>query len=103
MKKWNLKNLTILEKNIIYDYISKNKGKIIYKKREIDSVNSLNDLINDLNYNLKFKTINESFDFLTEHWDKKCKNENCTNNRKITSLFPNREDFLLVKKKIWHL
>jgi len=92
-------NLTIIEKNIIYDYLSKNKEKIIYKKREIDSINSLNQLINDLNYDLKFKTINECFEFLTNHWNKKCKNKNCKNDRKITSLFPNREDFLLVKKK----
>jgi hypothetical protein len=92
-------NLTIIEKNIIYDYLSKNKEKIIYKKREIDSINSLNQLINDLNYDLKFKTINECFEFLTNHWNKKCKNKNCKNDRKITSLFPNRGDFLLVKKK----
>ena len=48
-------NLTIVEKNIIYDYLSKNKEKFIYKKKEIDSINSLNDLINDLHYYLKFK------------------------------------------------
>jgi hypothetical protein len=92
-------NLTIIEKNTIYDYLSINKERFIYKKKESDSIDTLNVLINDLNHNIKFKNINECFEILTEHWDKKCKNGNCLNNRKITSLFPNREDFLLVNKK----
>lgn len=92
-------SLSIIEKDKIYDYISINKEKFIYKKKEVDSIYTLNILINDLNYDIKFNTINECFNFLTEHWDKKCKNNNCKNNRKITSLFPNREDFLLVNKK----
>jgi hypothetical protein len=88
-----------MEKNIIYDYLSINKEKFIYKKSELDSINTLNMLINYLNYNIKFRSINECFELLTEHWDKKCKSDKCLNNRKITSLFPNREDFLLVSKK----
>lgn len=92
-------NLTIMEKDKIYDYLSINKEKFIYKKKEVDSIYTLNILINNLNYNIEFNTINECFNFLTEHWNKKCKNDNCNNNRKITSLFPNREDFLLVNKK----
>lgn len=92
-------SLTMVEKNKLYDYISKNKAKFIYKKNELDSVYALNEIINEFNFYIKFSTIKECFDFLTEHWDKKCKNNKCSNNRKITSLFPNREDFLLVKKR----
>lgn len=92
-------SLTIIEKDKIYDYLSINKEKFIYKKKKIDCVNTLNTLINNFSYNIKFNNINECFNFLTEHWDKKCKNDACINNRKITSLFPNREDFLLVNKK----
>lgn len=92
-------NLTIKEKDEIYDYISKNKVKFIYKKNEIDSVYILNELINEFNCDMKFSSIDESFNFLTEHWDKKCKNDQCKNNRKLTSLFPNREDFILINKK----
>lgn len=88
------------EKDKIYDYISLNKYKFIYKKKEADIINSLNKLISDdLKYKFYFKSIVECFELLTEHWDKKCKNSNCSNDRKITSLFPSREDFLLVKKK----
>lgn len=92
-------SLTTLEKDKIYDYLSNNKEKFIYKKKEEDCIFTLNKLINDLNFDLKFRNIKECFNFLTEHWDKKCKNESCVNNRKIISLFPNREDFLLVKRK----
>ncbi len=92
-------NLTIMEKDKIYDYLSINKKRFIYKKKEVDSIHTLNMLINDFNYNIKFNNINECFNLLTEHWDKKCKSDNCINNRKINSLFPNREDFLLVNKK----
>lgn len=93
-------NLTIVEKDRIYDYISKNKQKFIYKKNEIDAIKSLNILINDdLKLKLYLNSISECFNLLTNHWDKKCKNINCSNNRKITSLFPNREDFILVNRK----
>lgn len=92
-------NLTTIEKDKIYDYLSMNKKKFIYKKKQVDSIHVLNKLIFDFNYNIKFNSITECFDFLTEHWNKKCKNVNCLNNRKITSLFPNRKDFLLVNKK----
>lgn len=91
--------MTIKEKDKLYDYISENKVKFIYKKNELDSIYVLNKIIDEFNFDIKFSTIKECFDFLTEHWDKKCKNKKCKNNRKITSLFPNREDFLLVKKK----
>jgi hypothetical protein len=90
-------DLIIKEKDKIYDYLSKNKSKFIYKKKEVDSIYKLNILIKDLNFNIEFNTINECFNLLTEHWDKKCKNDNCVNNRKITSLFPNREDFFISK------
>lgn len=92
-------SLTIIEKDKIYDYLSMNKEKFIYKKIKLDSILTLNNLINDLGFIIKFNNIDECFNFLTEHWDKKCKNDKCENNRKITSLFPNREDFLLVRKK----
>ena len=69
-------SLSIIEKDKIYDYISINKEEFIYKKKEVDSIYTLNILINDLNYDIKFNTINECFNFLTEHWDKKCKNNN---------------------------
>lgn len=92
-------NLTIAEKDKIYDYLSLNKRKFIYKKKKNNSIKSLNLLISDLYENLEFKTINECFGFLTDHWDKKCKNENCKNDRKITCLFPNRKDFLQVNLK----
>jgi hypothetical protein len=92
-------NLTIEEKNKIYDFISSIKDRFIYKKLDIDKLSSLNRIFLELEYDLKFDKIKSCFEFLTEHWDKKCKSENCLNKRKITSLFPNREDFNLVRKK----
>jgi hypothetical protein len=91
-------NLTIEEKNIIYDFIAKNKVKFIYKKEENDKVNALNVLLNKV-CNLQFQTLEECFLFLTENWDKKCKNSKCNRSRKIGSLFPNRIDFINVEKK----
>lgn len=92
-------NLTTIEKDKIYDHLSKNKDKFIYKKQKSDSINLLNILISETGYDLEFGSMYDCFEFLTREWDKKCKNKNCTNNRKVTSLFPNREDFLLVRKK----
>jgi hypothetical protein len=92
-------NLTTSDKDNIYDYLSLNKEKFIYKKNESDSIKLLNSLVGNFCKNLEFETLKECFNFLTQHWDKKCKNLECLNDRKITSLFPNREDFLLVRKK----
>ena len=50
-------NLSIIEKDKIYDYLSINKEKFIYKKKEVDSIYTLNILINDFNYDIvKVKT-----------------------------------------------
>ncbi len=91
-------NLTILEKNFIYDYISKNKAKFIYKKIKNEQINFMNLLLSQISF-LKFDSLDYCFQFLTEHWDKKCKNSNCVKDRKIGSLFPNRNDFLNINKK----
>ena len=89
-------NLTTSQKDNIYDFLSENKKKFIYKKSNIDKIESLNLILS--NFDIKFETLSDCFEFLTEHWNKKCKNLNCKNNRKIGSLFPNRNDFLNVKK-----
>jgi hypothetical protein len=91
-------NLTISEKNKIYDFISDNKDKFIYKKIEIKRINSLNFILKQIS-NLEFSNLNECFLFLTKHWDKKCKNINCNRERKIGCLFPNRFDYLNISNK----
>ena len=58
-------SLTIIEKDKIYDYLSKNKEKFIYKKNKIDCVNTLNILISNLSYNIKFNNIKDCFNMLT--------------------------------------
>lgn len=88
-------NLTISEKDSIYDFLSKNKKKFIYKKDTNKMIDCMNNLI--LDYGISFNSLDECFDYLTEHWDKKCKNDSCCNNRKLTSIFPNREDYTNVK------
>jgi hypothetical protein len=85
-------NLTILEKDNIYDFISKNKIKFIYKKNEKDKIIFLNFLLKQVS-NLQFDGLVECFDYLTGHWDKKCKNDKCFRNRKMIGLFPNRNHF----------
>jgi hypothetical protein len=56
-------------------------------------------LISKFQKNLIFESHQHCFNYLTEHWDKKCKNENCYSNRKLTSLFPNRQDYINVNQK----
>jgi hypothetical protein len=91
--------LTVKQKDQIYDYIVDNKSKFIYKKSESERVKKLNDIISEKLHIIEFDSLSECFLVLTKHWDKKCKNKDCNNNRKITSLFPNRKDFLEVKQK----
>lgn len=91
MKKLNLMNLTIEEKNDIYDYIVDNKIYFIYKKSKEDRIKYLNDIISH-KVNISFSSYEDCIEYLTNHWDKKCKYEFCSNNRK-TSIFPNRIDF----------
>jgi len=84
-------NLTILEKDNLYDYIVDNKVKFVYKKSKIDKIKSLNEII--LNkINISFNSIEDCFNYLTLHWDKKCKNVNCANDRKMIP-FINRMEF----------
>lgn len=92
-------NLTIEEKNNIYDYLSMNKDKFIYKKDRKSGILSMNNIISELIVGVEFNSFEECFNVLTEHWDKKCKNDNCDNDRKIISLFPDRQDFNSVAKK----
>ncbi len=87
------------DKDHIYDYLSSNKCRFIYKKTEEDKINSMNLIISEIIENVSFKSMKECFDYLTIHWDKKCKNENCKNERKVGSLFPNRKSFNMVEKR----
>ena len=61
--------LTIEQKDKIYDLISSKKSIIIYKKMESDKILSLNEIINEIGYDLHFKSFTECFLFLTKHWD----------------------------------
>lgn len=82
-------DLTIKQKNIIYDYLYDNRFKFLYKKTESDRIDAINKIIFD-NFNIFFYSFDQCFNYLTQHWDKKCKNPSCENNRKLISLFPNR-------------
>jgi len=88
-----------MQKDEIYDFLSSCKEKFIYKKKESDAISTLNFLISKFQKNLIFESHQHCFNYLTEHWDKKCKNENCYSNRKLTSLFPNRQDYINVNQK----
>ena len=90
-------NLTIQEKDIIYDLVSLNKDKFIYKKDRKEAIKYMNMILSE--FNIEFDSIDQCFSYLTYHWDKKCKNEKCNNYRKLTSIFPNRVDYNLVSKK----
>lgn len=91
-------SMTTVNKDRIYDHLSNNKIKFIYKKDISDRIKSMNFLLSSVS-ELSFTSIEECFDFLTNHWDKKCKNDKCSKNRKIGSIFPNRSDFLNIVKK----
>lgn len=96
--KLNHMNLTTENKDRIYDYLYQNKVKFIYKKNINDRMKFMNNLLSQI-CDLTFNNLEECFNFLTIHWDKKCKNTNCNNDRKITSLFPNRIDYININKK----
>lgn len=87
-------NLTTDEKDKIYDIIAINKEKIIYKKKEESKIIKLNEIL--LKFNLSFNSLEECFLYFSKHWDKKCGNISCNNERKLTSLFPNREDYIKI-------
>ncbi len=90
--KSNHMNMTIEKKDEIYDFISANKKKFIYKKRISEQVEHMNLLISNI-CDLRFSSLNECFEFFSSHWDKKCKNDECENERKLLSLFPKRSDY----------
>ena len=90
-------NLTVSEKNHIYDILSLNKEKFIYKKDISNKTYHMNLILSD--FGLKFDSLKDCYEYLTLHWDKKCKNQHCKSERKSTSLFPNRVDYELVTPK----
>lgn len=96
--KLTLMNLTIELKDKIYDFLSENKIKFIYKKSFSDKVKYMNILINSIS-DIEFSDLNDCFEYLTSHWDKKCKNIKCNNKRKLITLFPNRNDYLNLNLK----
>lgn len=96
--KSNHMNMTTEYKDEIYDFLSKNKKRFIYKKDSLEQINSMNLLLTEI-CNLHFNSFDDCFLFLTEHWDKKCKNTNCSNVRKIGCLFPNRNDFIEISRR----
>jgi len=69
--------MTTEYKDEIYDFLSKNKKRFIYKKDSLEQINSMNLLLTEI-CNLRFNSFDDCFLFLTEHWDKKCKNTNCS-------------------------
>jgi len=89
-------NLTIELKNEIYDYIYSNRNIIIYKRSEFDKINMINSLLEK--YNISFNNYNEFYAYLTSHWDKKCKNDTCDNERKMIVYLPNRISYETCKK-----
>lgn len=91
-------NMTTKNKDEIYDYLSRNKIKFIYRKNINERIKFMNNLLSQI-CDLTFNSLEDCFSFLTIHWDKKCKNINCNNDRKITSLFPNRIDYININKK----
>lgn len=86
-------NMTIYEKNKIYDYIRENKSKFIYSKTDFDKNRKLSLFLseNNIKLNISIITINSVFEYLTSHWDKKCNNKECNNNKKIIGFFPKRD------------
>jgi very-short-patch-repair endonuclease len=88
-------NLTTEEMDKIYDFLSANKSKFIYAKKESDRNLKLNYFIKDNNIVIYIKdiTLDSIFKYLTSHWNKKCENENCLNDRKYIGFFPKRGSF----------
>ena len=80
--------LTTTEIDDIYDFIVSNKSKFIYKK--FNKLKALNNLVAD--FGISFKSIDHCFDYLTNHWDKKCKYHKCNIDRKIIG-FVDRKEF----------
>lgn len=87
-------NMTIQEKDKIYDFIVENKSKFIYRKKMEDKNLKLLELLSTNDMLLPVcVTITNVFSYLTNHWDKKCQNEKCQNERKFFGFFPKRIDF----------
>jgi very-short-patch-repair endonuclease len=87
--------MTIEEMDKIYDLIRENKSKFIYAKKEEDRNIKLNKFLIEHNIELEIEeiTLRSVFEYLTSHWDKKCENEGCENNKKYVGFFP-KKDFL---------
>lgn len=80
--------LSKTKKNLIYDFLEVNKISISNSKGINKIVKLIYDEFNiDLSY---FETKYNIIEFLTEHWDKKCKIEGCSNKRKQLGILPNR-------------
>jgi hypothetical protein len=90
--------LTTKQKDELYDYLYENRFKFINKKTYPEKVQSINNISIEI-FDIKFDSFESCFEYLTSHWDKKCKNEKCKNERKLLSLFPNRIEYLNIKKK----
>jgi hypothetical protein len=88
--------LTTMEKDSIYDlmYINRKKYLFYNNKKLIENFFQLNKIELDI----EFESFSEIFEYLTEHWDKKCKNEECENIRKLVALLPKRSDYHNVKR-----
>lgn len=99
MKKWNHMNLTVSEKDTIYDFLTENKKDIVFKRTNIGKIKSIIDLILtkfkiDLTLFLNDNHLVEDLiEYLTNHWDKKCKNPKCQNERKSLGLLVNRSEY----------
>lgn len=79
-----------LQRNEIYDYITINKRKFLNSPtKEI----AFSKLINFINFEFEI-SIKNVWNYLTEFWDKKCQNPNCSNERKIVGHWPRRESNL---------
>lgn len=93
--KLNLMNLTIEDKNKIYDFIRNGKSKFIYQKTNEGKNFKLIKLLEDNNIHLSIDdlTMGGIFDYLTDHWDRKCGNILCHNIRKSIGLFPRRGNY----------
>lgn len=77
--------------NMIYDFLEENKKSIIASKGVEKTINLIKEKfeIDFSNYNTKEEIVN----FLTKHWDKKCKMEGCDNIRKQFGILPNRHKY----------
>lgn len=88
-------NMMIEEIDRIYDFIRENKSKFIYAKNEQDRNLKLEKFLSEENIKLDIEeiTLKSVFNYLTSHWDRKCENENCLNDKKFLGFFPKRGRF----------